>query len=132
MRLICLKRHSLDFMRIPARLPFLVINLQPDMKSDVMTTPAHAFLPRTEDLMEEFLEASARSGNSARESYLLRETMHSLVRLLKSEQMLEVRQSVRKLVPESFCAKHIQRNKSRRSLASAHPNQAPLLFGRTD
>lgn len=88
-------------------------------------------LPRSEDLMHEFIEASVKSKGSARESYLLRETMLSLVRLLKSEQLVDMRKSVNKLVPSSLRPRPVRRNSGRRPPLS-HAGQSDLLLGRTD
>ncbi len=137
LRLICLKPARLDFKKIIVRLPFLVINLQPDTKSDPMnvylntTDYANEPLPRSEDLMDEFLEASVKSKGSARESYFLRETMLSLVRLLKSEQLADMRQSVNKLVPSSIRPKPVRRSRGQRPSFS-HTGQSDLLLGRLD
>ena len=135
--LICLKPERLDFKEIIVRLPFLVINLQPDTKSDLMnaylntTDPTDEALPRSEDLMDECLEASVKNNGGARESYLLRETMLSLVRLLKSEQLVDMRKSVNKLVPPSLRSKPIRRASGRRPPFS-HAGQSDLLLGRPD
>jgi len=135
--LICLKLTPLDFKEIIVRLPFLVINLQPDTKSDPMnayldtTGYSDEPLPRSEELMHEFLDASVKSKGSARESYLLRETMLSLVRLLKSEQLVDMRQSVNKLVPLSLRPKPVRRGGGRGAPFN-HSGQSDLLLGRTD
>ena len=88
-------------------------------------------LPRSQDLMDEFLESSVRSRGGARESYFLRETMLSLVRLLKSEQLVDMRQNVNKLVPSSLRAQPIRRGRAQRSPFS-HTGQSDLLLGRLD
>jgi hypothetical protein len=95
------------------------------------TDPTDEPLPRSEDLMDEFLEASVKSNGGARESYLLRETMLSLVRLLKSEQLVDMRKSVNKLVPPSLRSKPIRRASGRRPPFS-HAGQSDLLLGRPD
>ena len=88
-------------------------------------------LPRSEDLMNEFLEASVKSQGSARELYLLREAVLSLARLMKSEQLADMRQSVNKLVPASLRPRPVRRGRGRR-----HPfinsGQSDLLLGRPD
>ncbi len=81
---------------------------------------------RTDELMEDFVYSSARSGNSPRELYFIRETMHSLVRLAHSEQMLDIRRSVDKLVPASM--RPIGRR--RRSPNDPPSGQAQFVFGR--
>lgn len=88
-------------------------------------------LPRAEDLMNEFLNASVNSNGSARESYLLRESMLSLVRLLKSEQLVDMRQSVNKLVPLSLRPKPARRGRGRRA-PFHHYGQSDLLLGRPE
>lgn len=88
-------------------------------------------LPRSEDLIPEFLDASVKSEGGARESYLLRETMLSLVRLLKSEQLVDMRQNVNKLVPLSLRPKPLRRSRGRR-LPFHHSGQRDLLLGRPD
>ncbi len=88
-------------------------------------------LPRSEDLMNEFLEASVKSQGSARESYLLREAGLSLARLLKSEQLVDMRQSVNKLVPSSMRPRPVRRGRGRRR-PFIHSGQSDLLLGRPD
>lgn len=51
----------------------------------------------TEDAIAELISATARSGASAKEKHVLREALRALVRLAKTEQMLEIKGSVRKL-----------------------------------
>jgi hypothetical protein len=88
-------------------------------------------LPRSEDLMNEFLEASVKSQGSARESYLLREAGLSLARLMKSEQLVDMRQSVNKLVPPSIRPRPVRRARGRRR-PFIHSGQSDLLLGRPD
>lgn len=95
------------------------------------TDYANEPLPRGEDLMDEFLELSVNSKGSARESYFLRETMLSLVRLLKSEQLVDMRNSVNKLVPSSIRPKPVRRSRGQRPLFS-QTGQSDLLLGRLD
>ena len=135
--MICLKLTPLDIKKIIARLPFLVINFQPDTKSDPMNAYlddihyANETLPRSEDLMNEFLEASVKSQGSARESYLLREAVLSLARLMKSEQLADMRQSVNKMVPSSLRPRPVRRGRGRRR-PFIHSGQSDLLLGRPD
>ena len=135
--MICLKLTRLDIKKIIARLPFLVINFQPDKKSDPMNAYlddshyATEALPRSEDLMNEFLEASVKSQGSARESYLLREAGLSLARLVKSEQLVDMRQNVNKLVPSSLRPRPVRRGRGRRR-PFIHTGQSDLLLGRPD
>ena len=88
-------------------------------------------LPRSEDLINEFLDASVKGLGSAREIYLLRETMLSLTRLLKTEQLADMRQSVNKLVPSSLRPRPIRRSRGRRR-PFMHSGQSDLLLGRPD
>jgi hypothetical protein len=86
--------------------------------------------PNMEDLMSKFITSVAqKNAVSMREKYLLRETMHSLVRLTKSEQLLEIRLSVKKLIPSSLHTQHIRRSRSRRNSHSRHSSQGHLAFG---
>ena len=96
------------------------------MNSDELELMAGDIPPGTDELMEDFVNASARSGNSPRELYLMRETMHSLIRLAQSEQLLEIRRSVDKLVPASMRPT----GKRRRTLRDASPGQSQFVFGR--
>lgn len=86
----------------------------------------------TEKLMEELLASTKQHGMSAREQYLLRETLYSLARLAKTEQMLEVKKSIAKLIPASFMPQHIRRSKNRRSKPTDTIVQGQLVFGRHD
>lgn len=96
------------------------------MNSDELELIAGEAAAGTDELMEDFVHASARSGNSPRELYFMRETLHSLVRLAQSEQMLEIRRSVDKLVPASMRPA----GKRRRLPRDAAPGQAQFVFGR--
>ncbi|MEO0317264.1 MAG: hypothetical protein RL404_941 [Pseudomonadota bacterium] len=96
------------------------------MNSDELELFAGEPTPGADELMEDFVQASARSGSSPRELYLMRETMHSLLRLAQSEQMLEIRRSVDKLLPASLrpaC-------KRRRMPRDPSPGQTQFVFGR--
>jgi hypothetical protein len=86
-------------------------------------------IPNSAELMDVFLRASARSGNSAREAYLARESLHGILRLARSEQLLEIRRSVDKLVPTSMRRPAPKRSKSRRAPRS-QPGQKQFVFGR--
>ena len=88
-------------------------------------------LPRSEDLMNEFLDASIKSQGSAREDYFLRETVLSLARLVKSEQLVDMRQSINKLIPASLRPRPVRRSRGRRRLF-IHSGQSELLLGRPD
>jgi len=86
----------------------------------------------TEKLMEELLASTNQHTLSVREQYLLRETLYSLARLAKTEQMLEVKKSVARLIPASLMPQHIRRSKSRRSKLVDTRSQGQLVFGRHD
>ncbi len=96
------------------------------MNSDELELYAAEPSPGTDELMEDLVHSSARSGNSPRELYLMRETMHSLMRLAQSEQMLEIRRSVDRLVPASMRPS----GKRRRMPRDASPGQTQFVFGR--
>ncbi len=96
------------------------------MNSDELELIAGDAAGGTDELMEDFVHASARSGNSPRELYFMRETLHSLVRLAQSEQMLDIRRSVDKLVPASMRPA----SKRRRLPHDTAPGQAQFVFGR--
>lgn len=81
------------------------------------------------ELMNELLNSSNHSAMSMREQFLLRETLYSLARMIKSEHMLEVRQSVKKLVPDSWQPVHIRRDKRKSGKALDYPGQAQLVWG---
>lgn len=56
----------------------------------------------SDELMQEFLTAATANQGSTREQYLLRETFYSLLRLARSEQLMDIRTSVNRLVPASL------------------------------
>ena len=125
--LICLNREALAFTERTARLPFLIINLRTDMKRDPMTNAMVS-----DDLMQEFLTAATANQGSVREQYLLRETFYSLLRLTRSEQLMDIRNSVNRLVPASL--RTSTHRKSRGKCASSHAfsTQYPLAFGKQE
>lgn len=96
------------------------------MNSDEFDLLAGEPAPGTDDLMEDFVEAASRSSSSPRELYLMRETLNSLVRLARSEQLLEIRRSVDKLVP-GMARPALKRRRNPRDPA---PGQAHFVFGR--
>lgn len=51
----------------------------------------------TEDAVRELVFANCGAHATARDKYIFREALRSLVRLAKAEQMLEVRASIKKL-----------------------------------
>ena len=85
-----------------------------------------------EKLMEELLASTSQHVMSVREQYLLRETLYSLARLAKTEQMLAVKKSVARLIPASFMPQHIRRGKNRRSKLAETATQGQLVFGRQE
>ena len=125
--LICLNQEAVAFSERTARLPFLMINLRTDMKRDPMTNAIVS-----DELMQEFLTAATANQGSVREQYLLRETFYSLVRLARSEQLMDIRNSVNRLVPASL--RPTTQRKSRGKCASSHasPAQYPLVFGKQE
>lgn len=54
-------------------------------------------LPRTEKLINDLVISMLPPESTLREQYVLREALNSLVRLAKSEQMMEVKNNVRRL-----------------------------------
>ena len=92
------------------------------MKSDPMMTANIS-----DDLIEEFLTNVEPGLSGLREQYLLRETMYSLMRLMRSEQLLAIRQSVNRLVPASLQAQPVRRTRSKRFIAAG---QHKLAFGK--
>ena len=124
--LILVKCQRLDFKNFPARLGFLVINVHADRKRDDMKHKRIAA-----DLMEKFLTTQSNAAMSMREQYLMRETIHSLMRLDQSEQSLEMRHSLNKLIPASMRPLHVRRNTTRATTQDGSvPVLRPLAFGR--
>jgi len=68
----------------------------------------------TDAMIEEMIETNA--GLSARQQYLLGESLRSLVRLAKSEQLMEIKANVRKLTGSGF--QIASRKKVSREMAS--------------
>jgi hypothetical protein len=85
----------------------------------------------SEILMNTFLRSSAGSSESARERWLARQTMLSLMRLVRSEQLLEIRHSVQKLVPSDLLMRSVRGARHKRA-AGGHPGQAQFVFGSDD
>lgn len=83
------------------------------------------------ELMEDFLCATQRGGDSLREVWLAREALRSIIRLVRSEQLLEIRQTMHRLVPASLRPQPIKRTRSNRQRGK-QPGQAQLAFGRDD
>ncbi len=97
------------------------------MKSSQSADPALA----SEKLMASFLDSVSSGSRGAREAWLAREAMLSLMRLARSEQLLAIRRSVDKLVPESLVAGCVKRPKGKRGTRK-QPGQTQLVFGRDD
>lgn len=85
-----------------------------------------------EELIDELLATTGQHPMSLREQYLLRETLYSLTRLIRSEQLLEIRQSVARLIPASLRPLHVRRGKGKRNSTMPTPGQKNLAFGRHD
>lgn len=84
----------------------------------------------SDTLIEELLSTPTNLMKTKREQYLLRQTMYSLMRLSKSEQLLAIRQSVNHLVPTSSQLPQTRRSKSKRQSKSPCPGQSWLAFGK--
>ncbi len=91
------------------------------------------WLPSSEDLMDEFLCASAQMNGSRglREEWLAREALRSIMRLVRTEQLLEIRRSVNRLLPASVGSLSVKRARPRRN-QRRQPGQTQLAFGRED
>ena len=85
----------------------------------------------SETLMNNFLHSSARTGDSAREAWLSRQTMLSIMRLVRSEQLLAIRRSVKQLVPDHLLVRHAKGGRGRRA-PGGHPGQSQFVFGSDD
>lgn len=86
-------------------------------------------LPHSVELMDVFLRAVANSSRTARETYLAREALQSLLRLARSEQLLDIRRSVDKLIPLPIRPQPVKRGKAKRA-PRAQPGQRQFVFGR--
>ncbi len=64
-----------------------------------------------------------------RADWLAREALQSIMRLVRAEQLVEIRQSVNRLVPASIRPHSVKR--SRRDQRNP-PGQTQLAFGRED
>ena len=86
----------------------------------------------SDELMQEFLTAAMANQGSVREQYLMRETFYSLLRLARSEQLMDIRTSVNRLVPASL--RPTAHRKSRGKCASSYAlyAQYPLVFGKQE
>jgi len=79
-------------------------------------------------LMNTFLHSSAHTGDSAREIWLSRQTLLSLMRLVKSTQLLDIRKSARQLVPADLMLRPVRGTRSKR-LTGGQPGQTQFVFG---
>ena len=107
------------------RLPFPIINSPVAMKNSLMNLSMES-----DNLIEELLNTPTNLIKSKREQYLLRQTMYSLMRLSKSEQLLAIRQSVNHLVPAATQLPATRRSKGKRNSKSSCPGQSWLAFGK--
>jgi hypothetical protein len=85
----------------------------------------------SETLMNTFLHSSMRKGDSAREAWLARQAMLSIMRLVRSEQLLAIRRSVKQLVPDHLLVRHAKGGRGRRA-SGGHPGQSQFVFGSDD
>lgn len=79
-------------------------------------------------LMNTFLHSSTHTGDRAREIWLSRQTLLSLMRLVKSTQLLDIRKSVRQLVPADLMLRPVRSLRSKR-LTGGQPGQTQFVFG---
>lgn len=85
--------------------------------------------PDSHELLQDYLRAASRVGNSARETYLAREALLGIMRLALAEQLLDIRRSVDKLVPASLRPQPTRSGKARRA-PRKQPGQTQFVFGR--
>ena len=85
----------------------------------------------SETLMNTFLHSSMRKGDSAREAWLSRQAMLSIMRLVRSEQLLAIRRSVKQLVPDHLLANHSRSGRGGRA-PGGHSGQSQFVFGSDD
>ena len=81
-------------------------------------------------LIEELLSNADSALKPKREQYLFQQTIYSLMRLAKSEQMLCIRQNVDRLVSASFRLPATKSSKRKRHSKSPCPGQSWLAFGK--
>ena len=101
------------------------------MSEPMKYSPEKHRTTNTETLTESFLHSMSVRGHSAREAWYARQTMWSLIRLVKSEQLLAIKCSVRKLVPDTASLSMTKLSRSRRG-SRKQPGQKQLAFGRED
>ncbi len=99
--------------------------------SDSTKSDLAPWILNSEDLIEEFLCTAARGHGSLRETWLAREALQSIVRLVRAEQLLEIRNSVNRLVPASIRPPSVKRTRTRRNQRK-QPGQTQFAFGRED
>lgn len=97
--------------------------------SDSTKSDPTPWLPDSKDLMEEFLHASTPESSDLRADWLAREALQSIMRLVRAEQLLEIRHSVNRLVPASIRPHSVKR--PRRGQRN-EPGQTQFAFGRED
>lgn len=85
----------------------------------------------SEALMNHFLYASARAGTGYRDTWLARQAMLSIMRLARCEQLLEIRCSVKQLIPDHL-RNQSTRNIRRKRAVGSHAGQTQFVFGRDD
>jgi hypothetical protein len=76
---------------------------------------------RTDAMIEELIETNG--GMSARQQHLLGESLRSLVRLAKSEQLMEIKANVRKLTGSGFDMPVRKSKKDEMASYGQHPLQ---------
>ncbi len=101
------------------------------MSETMKSSPAKNLTPHSDMLLESFLRSSSGGTGNGREAWFARQTMLSLMRLVRSEQLLAIKRSVRTLVPDAALAASTKMSKSRRGTRK-QPGQTQLAFGRED
>ena len=101
------------------------------MSKAMKSSPAKNLTSQSDILIESFLRASSGGTCNLREAWFARQTMLSLVRLARSEQLLAIKRSVRKLVPEVALTGTTKVSRARRGTRK-QPGQTQLAFGRDD
>ena len=83
----------------------------------------------SDSLIEEFLKSLQPAHGGLRQRYLQRQALYSLMRLARSEQLLDIRNSVNRLVPHSLKPQPVKRGRGKRATP---PGQHKLAFGKQD
>jgi hypothetical protein len=97
-----LKSYSADKRKIL----FVSSAPKPHFHRPTVTVTAMNILPRTDQLINDLVAGILPQESTLREKHVLREALKSLVRLAKSEQMMEVKNNVRRLtgpITEQTC-----------------------------